>query len=50
MNKVMAGIDLHSNNVMVGLVDEEGRRLAHQKLECDLQRILEFLNPYKERL
>jgi transposase len=50
MNKVMAGIDLHSNNAMVGLVDQEGRRLAHQKLDCDLQQIVAFLNPYKERL
>lgn len=50
MNKVMAGIDLHSNNVMVGLVDQEGRRLAHQKMECDLKQIVEFLKPYKERI
>ena len=50
MNKVMAGIDLHSNNVMVGLVDQEGRRLAHQKLECDLEPIVKFLKPYKKRL
>jgi transposase len=50
MNKVMAGIDLHSNNAMVGLMDQEGRRLAHQKLECDLKKIVEFLSPYQERL
>src|SRR6266498_3567645 len=50
MNKVMAGIDLHSNNAMVGLVDQEGKRLAHQKLECDLKKIVAFLNPYKEQL
>ena len=50
MNKVMAGIDQHSNNAMVGLVDQEGRRLAHQKLECDLKKIIAFLNPYQERL
>jgi hypothetical protein len=27
---VCAGIDLHSNNVMIGIVDERGRRLKHQ--------------------
>lgn len=27
MNKLMAGIDLHSNNVMIGIVDENGQRL-----------------------
>jgi transposase len=35
---------------MVGIVDREGRRLAHQKLPCELKRILEFLAPLKERL
>ena len=50
MNKVMAGIDLHSNNAMLGLMDETGRRLAHQKVECDLKEIVGFLAPYKERL
>jgi len=46
----MAGIDLHSNNAMVGLLDGEGRRLAHQKLPCDLKKIAAFLEPYKEGL
>jgi len=46
----MAGIDLHSNNLVVGLVDQDGQRLAHCKLECRLEPVLEFLKPYKERL
>jgi len=50
MNKVMAGIDLHSNNAMVGVVDQAGGRLAHQKVECELKEIVRFLAPYKERL
>jgi transposase len=50
MNKIMAGIDLHSNNLVVGLVDQDGQRLAHRKLECKLPPIVEFLKPYKERL
>ena len=29
---LMAGMDLHSNNVMIGIMDQEGRRLKHQKL------------------
>lgn len=48
--QVMAGIDLHSNNVVVGLVDESGRRLKHQKLDCELKQVVEFLAPYKRRL
>ncbi len=50
MKELMAGIDLHSNNIMVGIVDGEGKRLAHQKLPCELKRILEFLAPFKKRL
>ena len=46
----MAGIDLHSNNLMIGLVDESGRRLKHQKLDCDLPQVVKFLAPYKARL
>ena len=30
--EVFAGIDLHSNNVMIGIVDESGRRLSIRKL------------------
>jgi transposase len=47
---LMAGIDLHSNNVVIGLLDEDGRRVRHQKLECDLNLVTEFLGPYKRRL
>ena len=50
MTDLMAGIDLHSNNIMVGIVDREGKRLAHQKLPCELKRIGEFLSPFKDRL
>jgi transposase len=47
---LMAGIDLHSNNVMIGIVDEKGRRLTHQKLPCDLPQVARFLSPFKQRL
>jgi transposase len=50
MKELMAGIDLHSNNIMVGIVDGTGKRLAHQKLPCELKRILEFLAPFKSGL
>ena len=50
MKKVMAGIDLHSNNLVIGIVDSEGKRLLHRKLECELNKVLEFLRPYKEQL
>ena len=45
--KVIAGIDLHSNNLMIGVINQEGTRLAHRKLACDLKAVVEFLRPYK---
>ena len=48
--KIMVGIDLHSNNALCGLMDESGRRLAHQKLPCELDAILQFLRPYQKRI
>jgi transposase len=47
---LMAGIDLHSNNLMIGIVDEEGQRVGHQKLACELKAVVEFLKPYQGRL
>jgi|SRR5208282_1650514 len=50
MKKLMAGMDLHSNNIVVGIVDSEGKRVAHQKLGCQLKEIVKFLAPYKKWL
>jgi transposase len=46
----MAGIDLHSNNLVIGIVDQAGRRIKHQKLDCNLQQVDAFLAPFKSRL
>ena len=48
--KVMAGIDLHSNNAMIGLVDMNGKRLEHKKVACELKEVLAALAPYRERV
>jgi len=45
--QLMAGIDLHGNNLVIGLVDQDGLRLKHQKLACDLKLVDAFLAPYK---
>ena len=50
MKKVMAGIDLHSNNLVIGIVDLEGKRLGQRKVDCELKKVVEFLAPYKKRL
>jgi transposase len=43
-------MDLHSNNVMIGIVNQDGQRLAHGKLECDLKAVIQFLKPFKSQL
>jgi hypothetical protein len=50
MKRVMAGMDLHGNNVMIGIVDADGTRLRHRRLACDLEEVIAFLNPYKPLL
>jgi transposase len=46
----MAGLDLHSNNVMIGVINQDGKRVAHRKLDCDLKEVMEFLEPLKAQL
>src|SRR6185436_7499082 len=45
-----AGMDLHSNNVVIGIMEMSGKRLASRKLACDLKEVVKFLAPYKKRL
>ncbi|HEV8383887.1 MAG TPA: IS110 family transposase [Candidatus Acidoferrales bacterium] len=46
----MAGIDLHSNNLVIGIMDMDGKRVASQKLSCKLKEVVDFLSPFKKRL
>jgi transposase len=48
--KLIAGIDLHSNNLVIGVINQDGKRIAQRKLECDLEQVLDFLKPLKARL
>src|SRR5262252_5291285 len=50
IEKLNAGIDLHSNNLVIGVINQEGKRVTHRKLDCDLQQVSEFLKPLKDRL
>jgi transposase len=50
MEKVVAGMDLHSNNVMIGVMEMGGKRLASRKVPCELDQVVKFLAPYKKRL
>ena len=44
-DKLIAGIDLHSNNVMIGVINQDGKRVVHRKLDCDLSQVVGFLKP-----
>jgi transposase len=50
MKKVVAGMDLHSNNVMIGIMDMDGKRVASRKVPCELEEVVKFLAPFKKRL
>jgi hypothetical protein len=45
-----SGIDLHSNNSVVTVTDEEDRVVAEKRLPNDLAKILGFLLPWREEL
>jgi transposase len=49
-DRLHAGIDLHSNNLMIGLVNQDGKRVAHRKLECRLSDVVDFLKPHRAQL
>lgn len=46
----LVGIDLHSNNNYIGILDVDGRRVFQKRLSNDLALILMALNPFKERI
>jgi len=48
--KAYAGIDLHSSNNYVGIIDEKDKRLYQKRLPNRLEHILQALEPFKEFL
>ena len=50
MDRLIAGIDLHSNNLVIGVINQDGKRIGHQKLDCDLKQVTDFLQPFKPQL
>jgi hypothetical protein len=44
------GIDLHSNNHVVVVIDDEDKRVFDKRLSNDLSMTLEVLSPYRETL
>ncbi len=50
IEKLIAGIDLHGNNLVIGVINQDGKRLTHRKLECDLAEVEKYLRPLKAQL
>ena len=44
------GIDLHSNNAMVSIIDSQDHLVFEKRLANDLQSIQSHLDPYRSRL
>ena len=47
--QLYAGIDLHSNNLVVAIVDQSGKRLSHRRLPCSLSEVLEYFEEKASR-
>ena len=50
MEKVYAGIDLHSSNNYMGIIDEQDHRLYQKRLPNNLDNVLLALEPFKESM
>jgi len=48
--KLYAGIDLHSTNNFIGVMDEQERRVFKKKLPNDMASVLYWLAPFKKEL
>jgi transposase len=50
MRQLYAGCDLHGNNNLVGILDEQGKRIFNKRLPNEAPLILKVLDPYKEEI
>ena len=48
--KVYAGIDLHSSNNYVGIINDQDQRVYQKRLPNQVEHILEALEPFKESM
>ena len=44
--KLYGGIDLHSNNCVVVLVDEDSREILRKRIDNDFIKMIALLEPY----
>jgi len=48
--RLYAGIDLHSSNNYIGIMDQDYKRLFGRRQPNDLNRVLKVLEPFKAEL
>ena len=48
--QLYCGMDLHSNNVYCAIIDQSGARRANKRLPLDIERIIDYLKPYRGKL
>ena len=48
--KLYGGIDLHSNNCVEILIDEESREILRKRIDNDLPKMLDVLEPYRSEI
>jgi transposase len=48
--KLYCGIDLHSSNCYLGIIDQTGKRIFHRRVKNDLELILKYLAPFREAM
>jgi hypothetical protein len=46
--KFYCGVDLHARNMYVCIVNKEGEKLVHRKLDNDSNLFLRIIKPYKD--
>ena len=47
--ELYSGIDLHSNNHYLSIIDENDSRIFQKRLKNDLHNTLEVLEPFKQQ-
>ncbi len=48
--KLYAGVDLHSNNSWIGIMDRNNKRILRKRVPNDLSEILDVLRPYHKNV
>lgn len=48
--QLYAGIDLHSNNLVIAIVDKQGRRIGDKRIICELELVLDYLKAQQGKI